>query len=123
MPKATVSLEPERRELKSCPEGFVVLKRMSYGQIVERRAMTKLGFNTDGKSRDFHGELAMANEQVTAYEFAHCIIDHNLEDDNGQKLNLSTPVGLAQLDPRVGQEVEQYIGEMNNFEEETDQGN
>lgn len=123
MPRGTVSLEPQRYELKTAlPDGYVVLKRMSYGQVIERRSLLTLGFRSDGKSNDFQGEMAMASSKITAYEFASCIVDHNLEDENGVKMNLTVPDGLVQLDSKIGQEIESYISEMNNFNEE-DQGN
>ncbi|SRR6266496_1171359 len=123
MPKATVSLEVEHKELKSAPpDGFVDLKRMSYGQSVERRSMLTLGFESDGKSKDFKGEMAMGNKRITAMEFGICVVDHNLEGEDGQKLDLKNIGTLDILDPKIGQEIEKYIAEMNNFDEE-DQGN
>jgi len=120
MPRATVSSETERKDLKSLPDGYVVLKRMSYGQSVQRRAMLRMSFETTGKKNDFRGEMAMASEEIQRFEFANCIVDHNLEDDNGNKLALGTAQGMAQLDPKVGQEIEKYIEEMNNFEDEAE---
>jgi len=119
MPKGTVSLETERKELKTAPpDGFVLLKRMSYGQTVERRSMLTLGFESDGNSNDFKGEMSMGNKRITAYEFSHCIVDHNLDGDDGQKMDLNKVEALDTLDPKIGQEIEKYIGEMNNFNEE-----
>lgn len=113
MPKATANTEEtERKELKSCPGGFVVLRRMTYGQFVARRELTKL--SVSGQKKDFKGELAMASAAVSRFEFEHCIVDHNLEDADGRKLNLYGD-DFGRLDPRIGQEIEGYIGEMNNF--------
>lgn len=113
MPKATANTEEtERKELKSCPGGFVVLRRMTYGQFVARRELTKL--SVSGQKKDFKGELAMASAAVSRFEFEHCIVDHNLEDADGRKLNLHGD-DFGRLDPRIGQEIEGYIGEMNNF--------
>ena len=119
MPNATVDVESTKRfELKTCDEGFVVLRRMSYGQILQRRMFTKLEIEGSGRSKDFRGEMAMANVKVTEFEYAKCIVDHNLEDAGGRKLDLTRASDFNQLDPRVGQEIESYISEMNNFEEE-----
>lgn len=123
MPKATVSLDVVHKELKTAPpDGFVDLKRMSYGQIVERRAMLTMGFEADGKTKDFRGEMAFANKRITMFEFEHCIAAHNLEDDNGVNIKLNTIEGFSSLDSRIGQEIEKYISDMNNFEDE-EQGN
>lgn len=119
MPQATVDVESTQKfDLKTLPEGFVVLRRMSYGQVLQRRMFTKLEIESSGKSRDFRGEMAMTNVKVTAFEFQHCVVDHNLEDKDGRKLDLTKPADFNKLDPRVGQEIEGYISEMNNFEED-----
>jgi hypothetical protein len=116
MPRATVDVESTtKKDLKSCPEGFVVLRRMSYGQILQRRMFTKLEVGGSG-GKDFRGELAMANAKITEFEFAKCIVDHNLEDAGGRKLDLTKASDFNMLDPQIGQEIEEYITEMNNFE-------
>lgn len=124
MPKATVNVEETTRfELKSAPpDGFVVLRRMSYGQSVERRAMLKMSIEAGGGNRkDFKGEMAFASVEIQQYEFNHCIVDHNLEDETGRKLNLGSPVDFVRLHPRIGQEIEKYINDMNNFEDSEDE--
>jgi hypothetical protein len=123
MPRATVNTEDTiRKDLKTAPpDGFVVLKRMSFGEVVQRRTMTKLSVEAGGgKSKDFRGELAMASEQVTRFEFAHSVVDHNLEDHTGRKLNLAAPVDFATLDPRIGQEIEELISELNGLDEDAE---
>lgn len=124
MPRAVVNTEEtERHDLKSCPEGFVTLRRMTYGQVVQRRALSKLSLLMEGK-KNVTGELAMASKEVSLFEFAHCIVDHNLEDATGRRLNLSLEVDFNQLDPRIGQEIEGFISDMNNFDGEAEtQGN
>jgi hypothetical protein len=126
VPVATISLgDTERHELKSCPGGYVVLKRMTYGESLERRTMMKLQFTTRKGQKNLEGELAMANRRVQMYEFQHCIVEHNLTDNMERPLNLNDPVVLNVLDPRIGQEIESLISDMNNFEDDEDdkQGN
>lgn len=118
MPRATVRKETEHFDLKSLPDGFVELKRMTYGQSVQRRALLKLTVESSKGKKDFKGEMAMASEEIQLFEFKNCIVDHNLEDEEGNKLNLTIGAGLAQLDPKIGQEIEKYIGDMNNFEDD-----
>lgn len=118
MPKAVVNLEDtERIELKSLEGAYVVLRRMSFGQITERRALMKLSIASTKGSKDVKGEMAMANAEITRFEFRNCVVEHNLEkDDEGTLLNLASPVEFASLDPRVGQEIESLIEKRNNFE-------
>lgn len=126
MPNATVNVgETEQFDLKSLEGAYVILKRYTYGQSVERRAMMKLSLEMGGrgsKNKDFKGEMAMASKEIQMFEFKSAIVDHNLEDVTGRKLNLATPVDFDSLAPQVGQEIESLIRDMNEFDED-DQGN
>lgn len=119
MPKAVIGVnDTTKQDLKSLPGGYVILRRMSYMQSIERQSLMKLTFA--GKtSKDFAGEMALGSVEIQKFEFAHCVIEHNLEkDDEGTLLNLSNSADLAILDPRVGQEIQQLIEKQNNFEDE-----
>jgi hypothetical protein len=125
MPKATANIaEPERHELKSLPEGFVLVRRLTYGQKLERRAMSSnASAETQGRSGKGNLKLTMqmVNQAATLFDFTHCIVDHNLEGDDGQKLNLSSPMDIQKLDPRVGDEIEKILDGINNFEEDDEE--
>lgn len=123
MPRATTDASmTERHELKSCPEGFIVARRLSYGEKLERRAMMSgMKVETGGKGKDFAGEMQLMNEQATLYDFQKCIVEHNLEDENGNTLNLNSVTDIRRLDPRIGEEIETILGDLNNFE--VDEGN
>lgn len=122
MPKATGSSETEQHDLKTCPGGYVVLRRMTYGEFIKRREMLS-GMRMEGKGRDAQAVLQLANEQVTQFEFSRCIVDHNLEDDSGRKLNLGSPKDFSQLDTRIGQEIGELIDKMNQLHNEDEDGN
>jgi hypothetical protein len=123
MPKATVSIDTERFELTTLPAeggeegGWVELKTMSYGAFLKRKDMiTKMSVKGQGKSAETL--LEMANEKLTHYEFRECIVDHNLEDDGGNKLDFSKPTAIQRLNPRVGEEISTYIDKLNKFDEQ-----
>ena len=120
MPRATVNLEEHtRHDLKTLTEGFVTLRKLSYGEKLHRRAMvSKMSISGDKKSKDFSGEMQLINEAATQFDFRTCIIDHNLEDENGQKLDFKKLEDIRRLDPRVGEEIDNLISEENNFEED-----
>lgn len=120
MPKATVSNDTERVDLRSCPEGYVVLRRLTYGQLLERREMAA-DMQITGDQRGAQGSIKQAQRAVAEFEFKHCIVDHNLENDAGQLLNFSQPGTIQMLDPRIGEEIGQAIDQLNQFE--VDQGN
>jgi len=124
MPVAIRNDNTERFDLKTLPGAFIVLRKMSYGQILERRAMMKISFQSQGKSKNMAGEIAMANQKIQIFEFRNCVIEHNLERTEGVLLNLGADVDVISLDPQVGQEIEKYIEQLNNFEgDEVEEGN
>lgn len=122
MPRATVNInETQRFDLKTCPEGYVTLRRLSYGQKLQRQAMAgRMKFTASG-GKDFEGEMALAQEQVSLFEFANCIVDHNLTDEDDKPLDFKNPLHVKMIEGRIGEEIDSYISKMNNFEE--DQGN
>jgi hypothetical protein len=129
--KATVSNSTRDFDLKSCVGGKVTLKRMTYGQKLERvelATQSVLKTETDRRGRPTSGgaaemDIKMMQRVVAEYEFSRCVVDHNLEDETGKKLNFKNPEVLDVLDPRIGDEISEYITEMNNFEEEEGKGN
>lgn len=121
MPKATVSTEAEKFELKSAPpDGYIVVQRMSYGAMLQRQQIAmNVMVEADRKKKggDTKAEMKFAQSEVFLYEM-QCVIDHNLEDEAGRKLNLRSAADLARLDPRVGSEINDIIQELHQFEED-----
>lgn len=119
MVRATTSLEPIRKDLKSLPGGWVVLRQMTYGEYLHRRDMA-MGLSVQGDSlrqgTPDKINIDMLQTAVTQFEFKTCILDHNLEDENGVKLDLTSPAGLQRLDPLVGQEIEELLDELNKWD-------
>tara|TARA_Y100001947_G_C10056090_1_gene184325 strand:- start:54 stop:449 length:396 start_codon:yes stop_codon:yes gene_type:complete len=122
MPVATVNpdISQQRYELKTCEGGFVVLRQLSYGEQIKKQQMAaKMTF--EGQGRGFSGgEFEFFQRKVTEFEFATCIVEHNLEDTEGKELSFASSNTIDKLDPRVGSEIAHYISEMNDFQEEVD---
>ena len=119
---AGVSATTIRVDLRSCPGGFVELRRMTYGEKLERQNEMKLSLEL-GKGKELRGEMAMANTAATQRDFKNCIMSHNLEKDtNGTPFDFSNPYDVLLLDPRVGEEIDREINKLNNFED-SDEGN
>lgn len=125
MPRAVVTTEDQKRfDLKTLPPsegdegGFVVIRRMPYGEYLARREMATSMTMKMGERADAEGVIKAANATVTEMEFSKCIVEHNLEDANGKLLDFrnNVKVAMAMLDPRIGDEISSYIDEMNNFE-------
>jgi len=126
--------ETIRKDLKTLPGGYVVLRRLTYGEKIQRRAMVS-GMKVRGgsKSRDFEGEMNLVNEAATMFDFQRCVVEHNLEAElkgpmglvegdeapaQTRPLDLSKAADIKLLDPRVGEEIDGYLSEINNFEED-----
>lgn len=123
MPRATVSTDTVRRDLQSCPEGFVVLRPLSYGQKLSRgdQAMqmvvkNETGPRRRGQKQSAETEIKMLQKAATLLDFRNCVVDHNLTDEFDQKLDLGNATVFESLDPRIGEEIGTLIDELNNFE-------
>ena len=118
MPFAGTGVETVRRELTSLEGGFVILRRLTYGQKLQRKNMTKLAIDMNSKSKDFKGELEMASREATLQDFKNCIVDHNLFKDEAEtvQFDFTSAMDVEMLDPRIGEEIEQAIDKLNNFE-------
>jgi len=125
MPVGTVTGAPKTFELKTAPpDGFVKVRTMSFGEAKERDDIV-VKFATETPRDNPEGirigtervTWEMANFATSLFDFQRCVLDHNITDENGRKLNLATAIDLRQLDPRIGEEIESYIREMNRFTE------
>lgn len=115
MPRATVTTEALRIDLKSCPGGFVEIKQLPYHEMLVRRDRGgQLFFDPSGEGSRV--EISTLQAWARAYEFEHCIVDHNLEDELGKKLDFSNHATLSVLDPRIGEEIEAEIDKLHNLE-------
>jgi hypothetical protein len=117
MPKATVGNDLERHDLVTLPEGYVVLRPLSYDQFLHRRDLAmKMSMSGAAGNRDdqIQMDLGSANKEVTAYEFQYCIAEHNLELDDGTLMQF--PRDMGKLHPKIGQEIADLIDKMNTFE-------
>jgi len=135
MPKATVSTEHERFDLRTCPGGFVVLRQLSYSEMMHRRDIAgrlyyeqkaparnraeRRARQKDGADETRRAELEVLNVKLMEWEFAKCIVSHNLEDDNGNPLDFTNTMSYDVLDPKIGAEINEYIDDMNQEDEES----
>lgn len=124
MPVAVVDPnEYERHDLKSLEGGFVMVRPLPYGLKLKRRdKATRMYMETPagrGKSRQQaedevnRFELETLNEWATLHDFAYCIGDHNLENKDGSKLDLGSPMTMQILSPAVGDEIERILAKIN----------
>lgn len=115
MPKATVAKNTERFDLKTVPEGFVVVRRMSFGEKLERQD-DMMTMKTEDKELSF----SLLNKRATLKDFGNLVLEHNLTDENDRPLNFKNAADVVALDPRVGEEIQTLIDQINSFEETTE---
>lgn len=123
MPKGTSNTETKRFELESVEGGYVVLRKLSYGERLkvrglsarmhaQRAAMEQA--RAEGEDvGDF--EMTIDAEAVEFYRFKKAIVEHNIDDGKTQ-LNFKNRAHFVALDDAVGQEIEKYIDDMNPIE-------
>lgn len=139
MPVATIDPnETERFELQSAPadpnipddeNGYIVVRPLPYGMKLTRqdRAVTmkmqmanprNRGRGRNQREESTDAEIITSSEWSTAYDYANCIIDHNLTDRNGMKLDFSNPLSIKMLNPKIGSEIEDILNKVNGEDDE-----
>lgn len=114
MPRATANTaEGQREELKTLDGGYVILRKLTYGEMLKRRDMSVRASSGRGRGVD----IDFQQLEVAVFEFSKAVMEHNLEDENGNTLNLSDRNTVEKLDPVVAQEIETLIDNMNQLPE------
>lgn len=119
MPRATVDISKTRRfDLKTLPEGYVVIHKMSYGQYLQRQEMAmqmQMTSDNKGTKDGLSMDIKSAQLEVTIFDFKTCIAEHNLTDENDKQLDFNQSYVITILDPQVGQEIGDCIDSMNQY--------
>jgi hypothetical protein len=130
MPKATVDPGTSRRDLKTCPGGYVELRTLSFHEMEMRKDIAGRMYQEQqvsvGRGRKRTDEETLRayfeamNVSVTEFEFRNCIVDHNLFVDEAetQKIDFTKPMSTWKLDPKIGEEIDRYITELTQIAEE-----
>jgi hypothetical protein len=117
MPVATVSSEPERYDLKSLPDGYVMLRHMSHGEMLHRQDLSmQMQMLADRRTKSASMEVKQMQTAVVQYEFGVSIVSHNLQAPDGRTLDFRNPMDFANLDGRVGAEIAAEIDRMHDWE-------
>jgi len=122
MPNATSSSsKTEHFDLKTLPDGFVDLRKMTYGEMLRRRDIGSTMRAGQGRGRKAGIEFDTDSLEIQHYEFSRCIVDHNLEDESGKLLNFKNTADIVKLDPQIASEIESLIFEMNQPPQDDDE--
>lgn len=129
MPKATVSHETFKHDLKSVEGGWVELRQLSYYELMQRRdiaskmftetkVMNKKKRREQSAEETLRAELDVMFVASMEFDFKNCIVAHNLEDDNGNLIDFSSSMAFKMLHPKVGQEINRLIEDLNEEDED-----
>lgn len=130
MPIGVVVEESKKFMLKSCPpDGFVVIRRMNYGESLKRKdMMASIAMEMQSKKSKNEAEttklqMDLLQEKTSLWEFAQLVVEHNITDAKENLLNFRDPAHVKMLVGRIGDEIQMYINEMNSFEDDEEVGN
>lgn len=115
MPKAVTSVQTKRFELQTLPEAYVVLRKLNYGERKKIESMS-MKFPVPGPTGEREG-MTIDMAAVIKFQFGACIVEHNLEDNDGRTLDFTQEKDFDQLEDFVGEEIEELIAEFNAPEE------
>lgn len=123
MPVAVIVEESSGRvDLTTAPpDGYVVVRRMTYGEKLTRTGMaTQMLFEqgeNGSRSKDtFKGEMKIRTEEIALWDFSNLVIEHNLTDKNGIPLNFKNVEDVKKLHPKIGEEIGKIIDDFNDVE-------
>ena len=122
MPRATVSLAPQRFELKTLPAkgeeegGWVQMRRMSYGELLQSQDLAyQVQMKADTSDDEPEMGVSITRAAIAEFQLKTCILDHNLEDEGGRKLSFSSREDIVKLDAPIGQELSDLIDKMHDW--------
>lgn len=118
MPVGTVTnTVSEPIPLKTLPEGFVIVRRMSYGEELQRSAIATKFTVGGSNTKDFGGEVDIQTEKLALWDFANLVVDHNITDEKERKLNFKNEADVRMLSSEIGKEIGDIIDDFNAVKE------
>jgi hypothetical protein len=120
MPRATVSMEPETAHLRTCPGGFIKLRRMTFGELTTSQDMAyQVQMKASEADPDSpEASLSVSRMAIMEYQFKTVILEHNLEDETGRTLDFRSAKDVHLLDGNVGQEITSIVDNMHNWQKQ-----
>lgn len=126
MPIGVVTENEEKCQLKTCPpDGYVIIKKMNYGQSLERQDMiAEIAMQMPKDKRvDPKMEIKFLQRKTALWEFANLILDHNITDKEGRQLNFKSEADVTLLQGPIGDEIQNHINRLNSFEDDEETKN
>ena len=118
MPVAVVTDPYVRFDLKTVEEGYIIVKRMTYGQKMTRQQMAmKMKMQVGNRKEDSEIDIDMMNRLTSLWSFSNLIHEHNLTDEKERPLNFKNYADVEKLAGPIGEEIDTLIDKVNNFNE------
>jgi hypothetical protein len=123
MPNASVSTVPTKFELKTLPGAFVSIRRMTYGEKLDRlEKSADQEMTRDDKNKSVKVDVKNRIRRTQELDFGRCIVDHNLTWTNGDYEVpfdfKNDPTAFDRFDPIIAEEIGTYIDSLNNYVED-----
>jgi len=122
MPVAVVIQNTQEFKLKSCQGGVVEIRRMTFGEsLIRKDMMASVAMEMQNRSKGNESmkiQMDLLQEKTTLWEFSNLVMKHNLTDANEKLLDFKNPAHVKALEGKIGDEIQQYINELNSFEED-----
>ena len=124
-PKATGSLvalldtsKKNKHDLKTLPGAWIETRLMTYGEKCLKTDKSLQVTRNISSSADQDDKLLLEqlSYQANIIDIKTCVVNHNLTDFAGAKLDLSNPKVIDALHPKVGEEINRIIDEENNLD-------
>jgi len=135
MPIAVATDVPQHFLLKTLPAdpkvegpngeaGYVNIRRLTFGEKQTRRSInSKMTVKASKGKKDVDTVIDAFNEKTDFFDFANCIVSHNLQAADGSPLDFRNVAHVQSLAGNVAEEISTYIDQVNNFEADEDAGN
>lgn len=99
----------ERYPLTSIEGGWIKVRRFDHGERIDRLGkILVMGISDDDKGT---GSATINHRAARLHDFEKAIVDHNLGTKDGRKYNFSKTEDVFGLDPTIGDEIDDLIGE------------
>lgn len=132
MPVGTIDTsEHERIWLKTLEGAYIDVRPLPFGmKLTRREKATRMFMESDPSMNRAQRraakdstklEIEMLNKWSTMYDFAYCIVDHNITDSKERQLDFTKPMDFDNLHPKIGSEIERILDDLNNEEEDEDE--
>lgn len=102
---AEVRPSEETYNLESLSGAWVKIRRFDHGERIDRLGKILVM----GLDEDKEGHATINHRAARLHDFSKAIVDHNLGNSKGRKYDFTKPEDVFNLDPTIGDEIDDII--------------